>query len=43
LGGVLASNGLKDKQNKSEYEKAIESVLAVATRHDLSVIVEFVG
>jgi len=24
LGGVLASNGLKDKQNKSEYEKAIE-------------------
>lgn len=24
LGGVLASNGLKDKQQKSEYEKAIE-------------------
>ena len=24
LGGVLASNGLKDKQNKSEYEKAME-------------------
>jgi hypothetical protein len=27
LGGVLASNGLKDKQ-KSEYEKAIERRLA---------------
>ena len=24
LGGVLASNGLKDKQDKSEYEKAME-------------------
>jgi hypothetical protein len=24
LGGVLASNGLKDKQHKSEYEKAME-------------------
>jgi hypothetical protein len=24
LGGVLASNGLKDKTTKSEYEKSIE-------------------
>jgi hypothetical protein len=24
LGGVLASNGLKDKATKSEYEKSIE-------------------
>jgi hypothetical protein len=24
LGGVLASNGLKDKPNKSEYQKAME-------------------
>jgi len=28
LGGVLASNGLKDKQQKSEYEKAIEKRFA---------------
>ena len=28
LGGVLASNGLKDKQHKSEYEKAMEKRLS---------------
>jgi hypothetical protein len=28
LGGVLASNGLKDKQYKSEYEKAMEKRFA---------------
>ena len=28
LGGVLASNGLKDKQSKSEYEKAMEKRLS---------------
>ena len=28
LGGVLASNGLKDKQHKSEYEKAMEKRFA---------------
>ena len=28
LGGVLASNGLKDKVIKSEYEKAIEKRLS---------------
>ena len=28
LGGVLASNGLKDKALKSEYEKAIEKRLS---------------
>ena len=28
LGGVLASNGLKDKQHKSEYEKALEKRFA---------------
>ena len=28
LGGVLASNGLKDKAIKSEYEKAIEKRLS---------------
>ena len=28
LGGVLASNGLKDKQQKSEYEKAMEKRLS---------------
>ena len=28
LGGVLASNGLKDKQPKSEYEKTLEKRLS---------------
>ena len=28
LGGVLASNGLKDKQQKSEYEKSMEKRLS---------------